>query len=143
VALGIRSREAATLTSFDPWPSAMSKGPLACAQRRSAEALAAVATDRGVGDLETAQQPKRLREVARGDAYLVPVALQRLDHGAQDEHVGTVGEVDPDAHRQTVPPSGIGQMPAASADARGAVNETILIPPRASLGRSSPASGYR
>ena len=63
------------------------------------EALAAVAADRGVGDLQALQQPERLGEVASGDVHLVAVLAQQLDDGAHDEHVGAVGEVDPDAHR--------------------------------------------
>ena len=62
------------------------------------EPLAAVAADRGVGDLETAQQAERLGEVARRHPHFVAIALQRLDHRTHHQHVRTVGEVDPDAH---------------------------------------------
>ena len=82
------------------------------AARLRGQPLPAVAADRGVGDLEAAQQPQRLGEVARGHPHLVAVALQRLDHRSHDQHVGAVGEVDPDAHRQTVSPGDSGQAPA-------------------------------
>ena len=60
-----------------------------------------MAADRGVLDAEALAQLERLGEVARGHAHLVAVRLQPLDHGPHDEHVGAVGEVDPDAHRAT------------------------------------------
>ena len=58
-----------------------------------------MAPNGGVGDFKAAQQLQRLREIAGGDAHLVTVLAQQLDDGAHDEHVGAVGEVDPDAHR--------------------------------------------
>ena len=102
------------------------------AQRQAArlrgQPLAAVVPDRGVGDLEAAQQPQRLGEVARGHPHLVAVALERLDHRSHDEHVGAVGEVDPNAHRQTVSPGDTWQAPGCAPRC----HETILI----ALGRA-------
>ncbi len=99
-----------------PRSSPLREGPAKQRPRAQREAaglrgqpLAAVVADRGVGDLEAAQQPQRLGEVACRHPHLVAVALQRLDHRPHDQHVGAVGEVDPDAHHQTVSPGDTGQ----------------------------------
>jgi hypothetical protein len=57
-----------------------------------------VAADRRVVEPEALEQPERLREVARGDQDVVPTRAQRLDHRPHHEHVGRVGQVDPDMH---------------------------------------------
>ena len=66
--------------------------------RLRADALAAVMADGRVVDPEALAQLERLGEVAGGHVDLVPVGLQELDQRAQHEHVGAVGEIDPDAH---------------------------------------------
>ena len=48
---------------------------------------------------EALAQLERLGEVARGHRDVVAVGAQALDHGAHDEHVRAVREIDPDAHR--------------------------------------------
>src|SRR3954452_25043043 len=100
---------AATVTSFEPCPSARSK-PRPRAQRASAvardaspSALAATAPAAAAADHADAQpealgQPDRLGEVARGDVDLGAAGPQALDHRVQDEDVRAVRQVDPDAH---------------------------------------------
>jgi len=60
--------------------------------------LAAMVSDRGVGDAQALAQLDRLRKVARGHAHVVTICPQALDHRAHDEHMRAVGQVDPDAH---------------------------------------------
>ena len=60
---------------------------------------AAVAPDRLVRDPEPLAQPERLGEVPGGDEHCRPAPLERPDHGAHDEHVGRVRQVNPDPHR--------------------------------------------
>ena len=67
-------------------------------ERLGAQALAAVAPDRRVRDAKALAQLERLGEVARGHAHVVAVRSQALDHGAHDQHVRAVREIDPDAH---------------------------------------------
>ncbi len=59
---------------------------------------AAMAADRGVGDLEALAQLDRLREVTGGNAHVVAGQLQPLDHRPHHQHVRAVGQVDPYAH---------------------------------------------
>ena len=54
--------------------------------------------DRGVLDPKAVEQLQRLSEVTRRHAHFVAVLAQQLDHGAHDEHVRAVGQVDPDTH---------------------------------------------
>src|SRR5215218_1973927 len=71
------------------------------AERLVGEPPAAVTADRRVLDAEAVAQLERLGEVACGDLDLVTVGAHRLDQRAHDQHVGTVGQVDPDAHAAT------------------------------------------
>ena len=48
------------------------------------------------------EQLDGVRERAGGQRDLVTRVLQQLDERAQDEHVGGVGEVDPDPHRSRI-----------------------------------------
>ena len=68
------------------------------AERLGPETLAPVAPDRRLRDAEALAQLDGLCEVARRHTHLVTVRAQPLEDGAHDQHVGTVGQVDPDAH---------------------------------------------
>jgi len=54
--------------------------------------------DRRVLDPKPIAELECLGEVTRRHTNLVTVLVQRLDQRSHDKHVGTVGEVDPDAH---------------------------------------------
>src|SRR5581483_12075212 len=107
-------------------------------------------TDRVMVDPEALTERKRLREVTGGDADLVPVGLQSLDHGPHDEHMRRVGEVDPDPHR----PSAFSCQAAASAattsaacsgPSTGLIGSAMFVAPSRSVtGRSGgvPAGRY-
>lgn len=52
-----------------------------------------------------AVQPEKLdglRVIAGGHVHRVPARLQQSDQRAKERHLGGVGDVDPDAHRQTL-----------------------------------------
>jgi len=59
-----------------------------------------MAPNRGVGDPEALTQLERLSEVTRGDLHLVTFRVQALDNRPHHEHVRTVRQVDPNAHRK-------------------------------------------
>jgi hypothetical protein len=58
-----------------------------------------MAPDDGAVEPEALAQLDRLGKVARRDRDLVPVDLEVPDQRAHYEHVGAVGQIDPDAHR--------------------------------------------
>ena len=106
----MRSSRAATVTSLEPCPRARSKGPCACPAHQRARPLgqphglgchaaAPVAPDHLVLQAEALAQLHRLGEVAHRDAHLCPRARNTPTTGPHDEHMGAVGQVDPDAHR--------------------------------------------
>ena len=71
--------------------------------RLGRHAAAAVAPDDLVLHAEALAQLHGLGEVARGDAHLGPPRPQHVDDGPHDEHVGAVGQVNPDPHRARRP----------------------------------------
>ncbi len=145
----MRSSAAATVTSLDPWPIATSKR-----RRRAQRARAALRLTSPSPLL--ARRPPRWRpiavcampkplaqlqglgEVARGDLHLVAVLAHRPDQRAHDEHVGGVGQVDPDAHASTTSRDRI--VGEAGAHRQGEAGAGGLVRAR-QLGRGEPGHG--
>ena len=110
---------------------------------RQAEGLgrhtaATVAPDDLVLHAEALAQLHGLGEVARGDAHLGPPRPQRVDDRPHDEHVGAVGQVNPDPHRDAHAgkPTAAGMRQAA----RVAGQAASRMPSSAGLATSAPAS---
>ena len=54
----------------------------------------------------------------RGHLHVVPVLAHGRDQRAHDQHVGGVGQVDPDAHASTTSPTASGSSPVPIGSAR-------------------------
>src|SRR5947208_3611482 len=69
------------------------------ANRLGHHPAAAVTPDDLVLQAEALAQLNGLGEVAHRDAHLCPPGPKHIDDGPHDEHVGAVGQVNPDPHR--------------------------------------------
>ena len=110
------------------------------------EPSAAVVADRRVLDPEALAQRERLGEVARGHAHLVALGAQHVDHRPHDEHVGRVGEVDPDAHDRGGHAAGAARTAAVLAGARsssGLIGIARWVRARLGTGSSGPGRSPR
>ena len=83
-------------------PAEQPHDAVAGGERLVAAAHAAVAADDQVRVAPVLEQLDRVRQRARRQRDVVARRLEPLDERAQHDHVGRVGEVDPDPHGEWV-----------------------------------------
>jgi hypothetical protein len=91
--VGERGVEAPAVPEGDHLRHPVGRGP-----RLARAARAAVGAQQRERMAPVLQQRDGVRQRPRSDLDVVPARVQRLDERAQDDGVGGVREVDPDAH---------------------------------------------